>query len=252
MGIFASFLADAKSIDITGDKTPLDRAIHRDIQPIIAAGDVDAPAGFGAVNEVQTLIASTATAGTFDLSIGFSTPLGDVFVLVEDIAFDAAPAAIEAAIDAAVTAAGTVPGWADGDIAVSGAGTAEANDTVLTYSGDSVAGRAQPLSTVDGANLTAGGAEDIEETTPGQNVRAPWAVFSKYSIMTFGGTPPAQVGGSIPTLVSTIDRSRVTFSDATLRALAREAELQDKIVGLEAALLAAMNLNPNPPASSQG
>lgn len=253
MGIFADFLSGAKSVDNNDPVTALDRAVHRDFDEIIANGDAASPgAAFDAANEVQTLAASGATAGTFDISVGFNTVNGNVFVAVTGIAYNAAPAAIESAIDSAVSAAGTVPGWTNGDISVSGAGTAQANPTVFTYDGASVASLAHPISTVDGTGLTGGGSEAFSETTAGQTARSPWAIIEVFDIIDFGGTPPAQLSGSIPTLTGNVDRSRVRFTDRTLRAIAAEAEAQDKIAGLEAALLSAMNLNPNPPASSQG
>lgn len=257
MTIFANLLSRATSLDVNDPVTALDKAVHRDFDEIIANGDAAAPhADLAEKDEVQTLSASGATGGTFDITLNFRVGSGVgslVSVAVTGIAYNANAATIESAIDSAVTSAGTVTGWTNGDISVSSAGTAEAEDVVFTFDGDSVSGRRQPLATVDGGSLTGGGSEAFAVTTAGQHVREVWSILYAWSLVDFGGTtPPVQITGSIPTLTASIDRSRARFTDATLRFLAREAEIQDEIVGLEAALLDAMNLNPNPPASSQG
>jgi hypothetical protein len=235
MGIFADFLAGAKSIDQTLEITALDRGVVREINNQIALGDADLPVGasFQGANEVQTLSASGASAGTFDIAVGFKTAIGEIFIAVTSIAYNATPATIESALDTAAN--GVIPNWTDGDVSVSGAGTAEANDTVFTYDGASVDNLQHPLSTVDGSSLTGGGSEAFAETTPGNSVRNVWGIFELYSLVDFGGTAPTQ-GGSLPTLTK----------------ITPESTLFSAAIGLEAALLDAFNLNPLPPASSQG
>lgn len=248
MSIFADFLAASKSIDKTGDVTALDKVVQREIDQEIAKGDAASPSGFEGEDEVQTLAASGATAGTFDITVGVNTPNGDIQVAVDAIAFDETPANIQTAVDTEVGSA-----YADyeaGDIAVTGAGTADLNDTIFTYSGDSVTNLNHPLSTVDGAGLTAGGDEEFAETNGGQTGRSPWAIMQLYSLVGFT-SPPTQ-GGSLPALTKIINRGNTPFSDAFLRALALEAEIQDEIPGLEALILTAMGLKSLPPASSQG
>jgi hypothetical protein len=246
MGIFADFIAGSKSIDNDGEVTALDKVIHREIDDIIARGDAAYPsASYEGANEVQTLAASGATAGTFDITVGINTPNGDIQVAVDDIAFDETPANIQTAVDSAVGA--VFDDYTAGDITVSGAGTADLNDTVFTYDGDSVANLQHPLSTVDGSSLTGGGSEDFAETDAGQTNRSAWAIMNLYSLVGF--TLPTQ-GGSLPTLTSVIDRSKTPFSDEFLRALALEAEIQDEIPGLESAILTAMGLRAHPPSSS--
>lgn len=248
MTIFANFLASAKSIDVTPEATALDRRIVLEIQKKIDQGDAVRPAGFAGVDAVQTLVASGASAGTFDITVGVRLSNNSaVQVDVSGIDFDASPAAIQIAVNAAVGA--VLPGYTNDDIDVSGAGTAEAADTVFTYSGASVNGRNQPLSTVDGTGLTGGGSEDFTDTTVGQTDRDVWAVIEASSLVGFGGTPPVQ-GGSLPTLTKIIDPATQSFSSATLRAIATETAVQDYIPGLETALLNAMGLTPEPPATS--
>jgi len=118
------------------------------------------------VDEVQSLSASGATAGTFTLTI---TLVGESLtpVTTATIAFDAAPAAIQTAID---TALAVVASYVAGDVTVSGSGTAEAAATVFTFDGTNVLKKNQPLMTVDGTGLTGGGSEAITVTTEGEYV----------------------------------------------------------------------------------
>jgi hypothetical protein len=249
MGIFSDFLASAKSIDNDGEVTALDHVIQREIDAEIAKGDAAYPtASYEGEDEVQTLSASGATAGTFDITVGINTPNGDIQVAVASIDFDETPANIQTALDAAVGAA--FADYTAGDITVSGAGTADLNDTIFTYDGDSVANLQHPLSTVDGGSLTGGGSEAFAETNGGQTGRSPWAIMELYSLAGFTSLPTQ--GGSLPTLTKVIDRGNTPFSDAFLRALALEAEIQDEIPGLESVILTAMGLKAHPPASSQG
>lgn len=116
------------------------------------------------VDEVQSLSASGATAGTFTLTFNL---YGEDAVTTAAIAFDAVPAAIQTAVDTALAAIDT---YAAGDITVAGAGTAEANPTTFTYDGTSVQKKNHPLATVDGTGLTGGGSEAITATTEGEFV----------------------------------------------------------------------------------
>jgi hypothetical protein len=240
MGIFADFLANSKSVDNDGDHTALDRAIYRDFNDIIAKGDAESPgATFEAVNEVQELAASGASAGTFDITVGVTIDGFPYQVAVTGLGFDDAPAAIQTDLDTA--AALVIPGYQAGDITVSGAGTADANPTVFTYDGDSVSGQAHPLSTVDGGGLTGGGSEAFSETTDGQTDRLPWAIMDVMQLVGFTN-PPAQNQATVPTLTAG-SPPRNMLSDASLRCIAREAAIQDNIPGLEDAILTAMGLS---------
>ncbi len=123
------------------------------------------------VDEVQSLSASGATAGTFTLTFTLaeeSDPDGLGPFTTAAIAYDAAPAAIQTAVDLALA---TLPTYVAGDITVAGAGTAEANPTTFTFDGDSVDNANHPLATVNGAGLTGGGTEAITVTTEGQFVQ---------------------------------------------------------------------------------
>lgn len=241
MGMISDFVASSKSIDTTLPTTALDRSVNRDLDVLIAKGDIVSPgATFDVVNEVQTLDASGASAGTFAMTIGVFNDGVNKQVAVTGVAYNASPATIETAVDSALGA--VITGWTNGDISVSGAGTAEANDTLFTYDGASVSALAHPTSTVDGAGLTGGGTEAFSETNAGQTQRAEWAIMDKFSLVDFGGTPPAQTG-ALPTLTKIIDKSvQNDFSYETLRTIALECAIKDRIPGLEAALLDAFGV----------
>ena len=123
------------------------------------------------VDEVQTLSASTATAGTFTLTVTLPSELDTASegpFTTAAIAFDAAPAAIQTAIDTAMAAFSS---YVAGDITVSGASTADLAATVFTFDGTSVDDANIPPMTVDGTGLTGGGGEAFTETTPGEFVQ---------------------------------------------------------------------------------
>lgn len=117
------------------------------------------------VDEVQSLSASGATAGTFDLTFNI---YNQDPVTVSGIAYDATPAAIQTAIDSALAAA--IASYAPGDITVAGTGTADVNATTFTYDGTSVASMNHSAMTVDGSGLTGGGGEVVTTTTEGEFV----------------------------------------------------------------------------------
>lgn len=120
------------------------------------------------VNEVQQLSASGATAGTFTLTVTLDSsddPTSAGPFTTAAIAYNAAPAAIQTAID---TAMASLPTYTAGDLAVTGASTADAGTTDFTFSGTSVAAANHPAMTVDGTGLTGGGSEAFTTTTEGE------------------------------------------------------------------------------------
>ena len=64
----------------------------------------------------------------------------------------------------------TLPTYVAGDIAVTGASTADLAATVFTFSGASVSKANHPAMTVDGSSLTGGGSEAFTTTTEGEFV----------------------------------------------------------------------------------
>jgi len=117
------------------------------------------------VDEVQSLSASGATGGTFTLAI---TLYGETSAqTTAAISYDAAPAAIQTAVDTALAAVST---YVAGDLAVTGASTADLGVTTFTFSGTSVAKKNHAAIVIDGASLTGGGSEAITTTTEGQFV----------------------------------------------------------------------------------
>jgi hypothetical protein len=123
------------------------------------------------VDEIQSLSASGATAGTFTLTVTLPSELDTLSegpFTTGAIDFDAAPAAIQTAID---TAMAGFSSYVAGDITVSGASTADLGATVFTFDGDSVDDANIPAMTVNGTGLTGGGTEAITESTPGEFVQ---------------------------------------------------------------------------------
>jgi hypothetical protein len=119
------------------------------------------------VNEVQQLAASGASAGNFTVS--FNNIAGVVGPLTTaNIAYNAAPAAIQTAVDTALS--GSVPNYTNGDVAITGGGTADLNTTDFTFSGTSVSNENHGECTVDGTGLTGGGTEAFSTTTQGEAV----------------------------------------------------------------------------------
>lgn len=102
-------------------------------------------------NEVQTLAASSATAGTFTLTYGGQT--------TSALAYTATAAQIQAALQA-LSSIGLNNLTATG-------GPANTTNVVLTFTGD-LAGQNAALITINKASLTGGSAAAITETTRGQ------------------------------------------------------------------------------------
>jgi hypothetical protein len=107
-------------------------------------------ANTGAVNEVQSIASSGATAGTFTLSFDGATTAA--------LAFNATAAVISAALQA-------LPSVGTANLSATG-GPANTTATVVTFSG-ALAGFNVPLITVDKTGLTGAGATAVTETTKG-------------------------------------------------------------------------------------
>lgn len=103
-----------------------------------------------AVNEVQTLAASSATAGTFTLTFNGQTTAA--------LPYNATATQIAQALQA-------LSNVGVGQVSASG-GPAQSTNVVLTFIGD-YAGRDVPLITVNKANLTGGAAAAVTQTTKG-------------------------------------------------------------------------------------
>lgn len=122
-------------------------------------------------DEVQSLTASGATAGTFTMDIyisGYDTPF-----TTAAIAYNANQATIQSAVD---TALATLPGYTNGDVAVTNAGTADLNATTLTFSGTSVDELNHPQVEVDNSGLT-GGSHTPSTTTDGNEAGSENGVY---------------------------------------------------------------------------
>ena len=243
MGIYSDILANAQSIDLgdTDGRVAIDKMLVRSLNGLQAIqGDLDLPAAFDAIDEVQEIAIYSGTVSGGDFTLTISLFGLDPFT-TDAIAYDANAATIEAAIDTAAAAA-SVPDFVAGDIAVTG-GPLTTTPVVLTYSGDSVAGHNHGEVVIDGTGLTGGGsAGDESTTTEGQTVRTAWAILVACGAI--GGTIPAQ--GVAPTAI-TAATNRATNdnlpSQAVLRALAHEAAIEDNLVAVETEILRVLGLS---------
>lgn len=240
MGVYTDLLANAKSIDVGNDdgRAGLDKSLVREINTLSTLqGDPSYPTGFEAEDEVQSLAVYEGTVSGGDFTLAFTLASGETFTTAA-IAYNANAATIEGAIDTAATAA-SVAGWTNGDISVSG-GDLNTAPVVFTFDGTSVAGQNHGTIVVDDAGLTGGGtAGAVSVTNEGQGARTAWAVLFR-TVLT--GTLPAQ--GVTPTDITYngIPGAAVHPSQNLLRALAREAAIDDGNQAVESAILTALGL----------
>jgi hypothetical protein len=239
MGVYADFLASARSIDTGGHdgiRIAGDKAIVRQIRALMAAVDPAYPSGFEARNEVQSIaiFGGSPSGGTFTLS--FTLKGGTTFTTA-GIAHNANAATIQGAINTAATAA-SVPGWANGDIVVTG-GPLTTTPITLTYSGASVASKNHGAVSINAAGVTGGTAGAVSTTTHGQSKRLAWAVLRVSGCIS--SDPPAQ--GTSPSSVVAIDRAanpHMLDQDA-IRDLAREASIEDESADVYTAIVNAFS-----------
>lgn len=243
MGIFSDLLAGADAIDITLPITALDKIVVREFDEMVARGDVDYPAVVAQRNEVQQIAQYTSdpTGGTFTLT--FTLRNGETFTTAA-IAYDAVAATIETAIDVAATAA-SITGWTNGDITVSGGTLLGAGaPVVLTYDGASVSNDNHAQATIDGTSLTGGGLDTPAQTitTIGQTQRSGWAALQAYGIVVAADIPDQGVTPVAFTAASNPGDNANYPSEATIRALALEAAIEDINVAVETEILTAARL----------
>lgn len=243
MGIFSDLLSGAQGIDNTLPITALDKGIKREIDEWITRGDAEYPVAGTAIDEVQviTQFASDPSGGDFTLT--FTLRSGETFTTAA-IAYNAVAATIETAIDVAATAASIV-GWTNGDITVAGTTLlAAGGDITLTFDGASVALLSHGQTTIDGTGLTGGGLGVPPEstTTEGQTNRAAWSCLAAMGVVADADFPVQGVLATAFVPPSNPGDNPYYPSQATLRALAAEAAIDDQVAGTEAVILASAGL----------
>jgi len=189
------------------------------------------------VDEIQSIAVYpvAVTSGNYTLTINVST---DPAFDTANIAFDANAATIQTIVDTAAT--GNVTGWTNGDIVVSG-GPLTTNAVVLTFNGTSVAEANQVTTIIVDVDLSGGMPGTVTTTTNGQTNRIGWAVLNVAGVIS--GTPPLQGVTPASITIAGTHASNVHMpQDVTLRALAKEAAIQDKNATVETALLDAIGL----------
>lgn len=222
MTIVSNFLATIDTMDTTPPITAGDKPAYRDLVRLRDGGfDPALAAGLAGADEVQTLPSNGASAGTFDMTVNLTTGSVDV----DTIAYNIAAAALETAIDSALN--GVVPGWVDGDIAVSGAGTLDSSPLTLTYSGTSVSQRNHALPTFDNASMT-GGTQTASASIEGRPDRNAVAILAELGYIT---TYPDHGVAPDDTTPNVVDRGLVHLrvSQETLRSLLEQINHDEQV-----------------------
>lgn len=119
------------------------------------------------VDQLESLAASGATAGTFTVTFNIDDTIDTTGVgpfTTTDLAFDIAEASFQTAVDVAMA---TLPTYVAGDMTVTNASTPDLAATTFLYGG-SIGDATHPVPTVDGTGLTGGGSEAFTTTTPGE------------------------------------------------------------------------------------
>ena len=237
MGVFSDLLAGTPAFDVTNPITALDKIVHRELDEIIKQGDVAYGTETAVTNEVQSLSATAAISGNFTLA--FTLASGETFT-TGSLAFNAAASAIETAIDSAATTASVV-GWTNGDISVSG-GPANSGATVFTFDGASVAGLNHGVIVPADVDLSDSTPGVVSVTTEGQTARSAWAALIALGIAAPANVPVQGVAPTAFTAPSNPGNNAHYPSEATIRALASTAAIQDATVAVETEILAAAGL----------
>ena len=120
------------------------------------------------VNEIQTMTATGASAGTFTLTFDGQTTAA--------IAYNAAAAAIQTALD-------NLSNVAVNGIVVANAGTADANNTTFTFSHTDYAGQNVPMITVDLDGLTGPTGGVITQSTASKIINTYGTVISGTTVL---------------------------------------------------------------------
>lgn len=240
MGIYANFLANTKSMDITAPITAKDRKVREWMNAQVVKGDIAEAAAYAAKNEVHNIAvySGSVTGGTFTLTVTLRN--GETFTTAA-IAHNANAATIEGAIDTAATAA-SITGWINGDISVAG-GDLTTTPVTLTFDGNSVKEINHTLTTANGGSLTGGGTMGaITTTTNGQSKRTSWAILAAIGAVTAG--MPEQ-GASLTKADLTVgnrDANALLPSAAVLTTLAEEAGIEDDSAVATTAIKEALRL----------
>jgi len=117
-----------------------------------------------------------------------------------------------------------------------------ADPLVLTYDGASVAGKNHSEVVINNVDLGGGGTVGDESvTTEGQTNRMSLAILRALGVI--AGSPPVQ-GESSTVTAGTINPTNSAWpGEELIRALAAEAGIEDRLPGIETAVLAAVGLS---------
>lgn len=240
MGVYTDLIAAAVAWDAGGTdgiSVATDRVIMKDIAGFQARqGDPAAPAGYAEADEIQTIgtYNGVVSGGNFTLTI---TLRNGETVTTANIAHDALAAAIEGAIDTVAT--GNITDWTNADISVALTGNLTANAATITFDGASVDATNHPAIVMNDVDLSGGGTSgNVATTTNGQTARLALAALNVMGII---DSPPPPQGTTSVTALATRESHPWFPRQETLKALAKQAEIEDAAPGLYGTLLAAMD-----------
>lgn len=189
MGVIADLLEIAKTFTNTDDRAGTLRSVHQnlvDLQTEIGDFDYDGDSAPENAHHVIHPHDGDVDSGTFTLTFNLN---GGVTFTTDPIEFDATAEDIQSAVDTA--ADGVVPGYAPGDIAVSG-GPLTDESVHLYFSGPSVAGRYHDETEIDGdmeddmsESVSPG---NVDQASDGKVGQPAWALLKALGIYT-GSVP---------------------------------------------------------------
>lgn len=147
----------------------------------------------------------------------------------------------EGAVTTTTQGKAEVVGWTDGDISVAG-GDLDVGATTFTFDGDSVTDKNHGAIVLTDINGAGGAWGAMTTTTQGKGTRLGWAGLVALSIALESDIPAQGVTPTAFTSPRTPGHAN-NPSDSTVRALAREAAIEDDNVATEAVILAAAGLS---------
>lgn len=239
MGVYTDLIANAVAWDsggADGISVATDRVIMKDIAGFQARqGDPPAPSGYAEANEIQTIgtYNGAVSGGNFTLTITLAN--GET-ITTANIAHDAVAATIESAIDTAAT--GNITDWTNADISVALTGNLTANAATVTFDGTSVDATNHPALVMNDVDLSGGGTSgNVATTTNGQTKRVTLAALNVMGII---ASPPPPQGTTVVTALATRESHPWFPRQETLKALAKQASIEDSTDALYGTLLTAM------------
>ncbi len=246
MKVLAAILANPRTFGpVDPPRTGVARAIYDGLRSLKdSTGDFPFSDETAGVDEVQFIntFSPVIDGGHYSLTI---TLAGGLAFTTANILFSAGASAVQIAVDRAAT--GVVPGYAAGDIAITG-GPLTDDVLTLTFSGASVGFADHDVTVINNVDLTGeeGGVGDVTVDTDGVPGRRGWGVLQALGLLdypelySFGGEfVPEQVvyhaSGDGHQFPHGLDKD-------TVRALVLETSIEEGNDAIYTALVAGLGL----------